>query len=220
MLGQQGYIHFLPDKGFYKNRIGACLLVHHSFKWKETDTLINYLQSFTKDSLYNRPYRSTELIDYINVFENLNDTSSLLKFIPILSNGSKKTYRSWAFTTADLKKGISQMKYMQDYVGKETKNRLFKNIQTIQVSTSADEQKRIPALLKAYGYKRAGNKFLLEGSPSVTMKPGENNIRQTSVQIKLAKPSAKKIIKISINAVLIIDGYNAWFNYTVSSNVQ
>ncbi len=91
VLGQEDYIHFFPEKGFYKNRVGACLLVHHSFKWKETDTLIDYLQSFTKDSLYNRPYRSPELqIDYINVYENLEDTSRLLKFIPILSNGSKK----------------------------------------------------------------------------------------------------------------------------------
>ncbi len=52
------------------------------------------------------------------------------------------------------------------------------------------------------------------------MKPMKKNIRQTSVHIKLAKAAAKRTISLSNNAVLIINGNNAWFNYTVSSNVQ
>ncbi len=158
VLGQEDYIHFLPEKNFYKHRLGACLLVHHSFRWKETHTLIDYLQAFTIDSLYNRPYRFTNLtIDYINVYEDLKDTSRLLKFIPILANGSKEAYFDWGYKPEDLQNGITQKKYMADYVGKETKGKLFQNIRSIEVTASTEEQIRIEKLLRGYGYKRMGS---------------------------------------------------------------
>ena len=71
LLGKESFIHLLPDKGFFKNRLGATLLVHHSYQKQETKPLIKYLLSFTDDSLYNRPYTSPQLsIDYVNVYEN------------------------------------------------------------------------------------------------------------------------------------------------------
>jgi hypothetical protein len=219
--GQDHWLHFLPDKGFYKNRLGAAVLIHENFTWIETNTIIKHLQLFTKDSLYNRPYTSGgENTAHIHIYENLADSLSLLKFIPQLQKFSKANYISWGYTEADLANGISQKRNMQDYVGKETSDKLFKSIEKIKVTASRDELRRIPPLMRAYGYKRTGNNFSLEGSPLVTMKPMKKNIRKTSVHIKLAKPAAKRTISLSNNAVLIIDGYNAWFNYTISSNVQ
>jgi hypothetical protein len=93
--GQEHFLHFLPDKGFYKNRLGAVVLAHNSFTWKETDIILNHLQSFTKDSLYDRPYRSgRENTAHITIYENLADSLSLLKFIPQLQKFSKENYLS------------------------------------------------------------------------------------------------------------------------------
>src|SRR5687767_7937671 len=39
--GQEHWLHFLPDKGFYRNRLGATVLQHNSFIWKPIDTIIN-----------------------------------------------------------------------------------------------------------------------------------------------------------------------------------
>lgn len=220
ILGKEHYLQIYPEKGFFKNRSGAVTLLHHNFKWRETDTLLNYLQSFTKDSLFNRPYKSPELnIDYINVYEDLADTARLLKFIPILQNHSKENYLSWGYTSENLKNGITQQKYMDDYVGKETNLKLFQNIQSIQVTISKDEQKRIPALLKAYGYKNEKNKFTLKGSPPVAVR-WLKNTRYTSIQMKLSKPMENRTIRISEDAIFIIDNYDAFFNYVPSDNQQ
>jgi hypothetical protein len=156
-------LHFLPDKGFYKNRLGAVVLAHNSFTWKETDIILNHLQSFTKDSLYDRPYRSgRENTAHITIYENLADSLSLLKFIPQLQKFSKENYLSWGYTEADLENGISQKRDMQDYVGKETADKLFKNIQSIKVTISENELKKILPLMKGFGYSRKGNKFFHE----------------------------------------------------------
>lgn len=215
--GQDHWLHFLPDKGFYKNRKGAAVLQHNSFIWKETDTIIKHLQSFTKDSLYNRPYRSGgENTDHIHIYENLDDSLSLLKFIPQLQKFPKANYLSWGYTEADLANGISQKRDMQDYVGKETADKLFKSIQSIKVTLSADERKRISPLMKGYGYKRKANKFLLSGSPVVIVTPLKRNTRVTIVHIKLTKPVQKRVIRISDNLLLKMDGDNAWFHNSVS----
>jgi hypothetical protein len=212
--GQDHWLHFLPDEGFYKHRLGAAVLVHENFTWIETDTIIKHLQGFTEDSLYNRPYTSGgENTAHIHIYENLEDSLSLLKFIPQLQNFRKSDYISWGYTEDDLANGISQKRNMQDYVGKETSDKLFKSIESIKVTVSRDELRRIPPLMRGYGYKRAGNKFSLKGSPLVTMKHIKKNKKQIFVHLKLAKAAATRTISFSNNAQLIIEGYNAWFNY-------
>ena len=214
LLGKEHYLQFYPEKGFFKNRLGACVLYHHSFTWKETDLHLAYLQSFTKDSLYNRPYLSKELnIGYINVYENLADSSRLLKFIPVLQNASKENYLSWGHTTDELVNGISQKKYMSDYVGKETSNKLFKSIHSIIVTASSGEQKRISPLMKGYGYKRRGNKFSLIGSPVVTITTLKRNTHAITIRMKLEQPVQKRVIHVSENGMWVINGYDAWFHY-------
>jgi hypothetical protein len=217
--GQDHWLHFLPDKGFYKNRLGAAVLVHENFTWIETDTIIKHLQLFTKDSLYNRPYTSGgENTDHITIYEN--DSLSLLKFIPQLQKFPKADYFSWGYTEADLANGISQKRNMQDYVGKETSDKLFKSIESIKVTASPDELRRIPPLLRGYGYKRQGKKYLLEGSPAVVVTPIKKANRILIVHMKLTKPVSKRSIRLSDNALLIMKGNDAWFHYSVFEHLR
>lgn len=214
ILGKEHFLQFYPEKGFFKNRLGTVVLVHHTFRWTETNLLLNYLQSFITDSLYNRPYHSMELsIDYINVFENLKDSRSLLKLIPILQNYSKENYKSWGYSSTNLENGITQQRYMNDYVGKETSGKLFKKIQSFQAAQSSEEQKRITPLLKAYGYKKTGNKYLLENNPVLTLIPLKDK-RVISIHIQLSENAANRFIRISNNCDLIIYKDNAWFKFT------
>lgn len=214
--GQEHWLHFLPTKGFYKNRLGAVVLAHNSFIWKETETILKHLQSFTKDSLYNRPYNSGgENTAHITIYENLVDSLSLLKFIPQLQKYSKENYLSWGYTEADLANGISQKRDMQDYVGKETANKLFKSIQSIKVTLSADELKRIPPLMEGFGYSRKADTFFHDDSPEVVVTP-LSCTRVTIVHIKLAQPVENKIIRISDYCTLTMSGYDAWFSYSSS----
>ena len=213
--GQDHWLHFLPDKGFYKHRIGAVVLQHNSFIWMEIDPLIKHLQSFTKDSLYNRPYRSGgENTDHVNVYENLTDTLSLLKFIPQLQKFSKASYLSWGYTEDDLANGISQKREMQDYVGKETADKLFKSIQSIRVTISPDEQERMLPLLKGFGYRGKGNKFYLDGSPALFVNPLKKGTRITTIHMKLTKPVRKKTIRLSDHCSLIMADNDAWLSYS------
>ncbi len=213
--GQDHWLHFLPDKGFYKNRIGAAVLIHENFTWIEIDTIIKHLQLFTKDSLYNRPYTSGgENTDHITIYENLADSLSLLKFMPQLQKFSKADYIRWGYTEADLANGISQKRNMQDYVGKETSDKLFKNIEKIKVTASREELRRIPPLMRGYGYKRTGNKFSLEGSPSVVITSIKKGNRILIVHMKLTKPVSKRSIRLSDNALLILEGNDAWFHFS------
>jgi len=214
--GQEHWLHFLPDKGFYKNRLGAAVLVHENFTWIEIDTIIKHLQLFTKDSLYNRPYTSGgENTDHITIYENLADSLSLLKFIPQLQNFRKSDYFSWGYTEADLANGISQKRNMQDYVGKETSDKLFKSIESIKVTASRDELRRIPPLMRGYGYRKQGKKYLLYGSPTVVVTPLKKGHRRIAVYMKLTNPVPKRSIRLSDNALLIIKGSDAWFHYSV-----
>lgn len=215
MRGQEHFLHFLPDKGFYKNRLGAAVLLHHNYTWKETGTIIQYLQSFTKDSLYNRPYRSGgDDIHYVHIYET--DSLSLLKFIPQLQNFRKSDYVNWGYTAEDLEQGISQEKWMFDYVGEETRDKLFKRIVSITVTASADERKRIPPLLKAYGYIKKGKRYLLKGSPSLSVVPLRHT-RVTTIHIKLSRPVQKRMIRISDNSFLSLERDDAFFHYSVDS---
>lgn len=217
MLGKESFIHLLPDEGFFKNRLGAALLVHHSYRKQETKTLMEYLRSFVEDSLYNRPYISTQFnIDYVNIYENMERKDSLLKFIPILQIYSTKDYLSWGYTTEDLQNGITQKRYMADYVGKETEYKLFKNIEAITVTVTNTEKHKIPALLKAYGYKSARNTFILPGSPPVNLTDIKNNIRIVRLDISLSKPVRNQQVSISNNAVLSLTNNTATFIYTAN----
>lgn len=214
--GKLHWLHFLPDKGFYKNRLGAVILAHENFTWLETDTIIKHLHSFTKDSLYNRPYTSGgENTAHVHIYENLADSLSLLKFIPQLQNFRKSDYFNWGYTEADLANGISQKRNMQDYVGKETSDKLFESIKSINVSLSPDEMKRIPPLMKGYGYIRKGNKFLLNGSPIVVVTAMKKAKRSLIVHMRLAESVFKQKIHVSDNALLILKGKDAWFHYSV-----
>jgi hypothetical protein len=218
--GQEHFLHFLPDKGFYTNRLGAAVLLHHNYTWRKTDTVMQYLQSFTKDSLYNRPYRSGgEDTHYIHIYENFADSLSLLKFIPQFQNFKKSDYLSWGYTPEDLKQGISQEKWMFDYVGVETKDKLFNRIVLINVTTSTDERKRIPPLLKAYGYIKKGNRYLLNGSPTLSVAPLRSS-RVTTIHIKLSRPVQNRMIRISDNSYLLLKGFDAFFNYSVASPIK
>lgn len=217
--GKLHWLHFLPDKGFYKNRMGAVVLAHENFTWLETDTIIKHLQSFTKDSLYNRPYTSGgENTAHIHIYEHMADSLSLLKFIPQLQNFRKSDYFNWGYTEADLANGISQKRNMQDYVGKETRDKLFESIKSIKVSLSADEMKRIPPLMKGYGYIRKGNKFLLNGSPVVVVSVMKKAKRSVIVHMRLAEQASKQKIRLSDNALLILKGKDAWFHYSVNES--
>lgn len=221
LLGKESFVHLLPDKGFFKNRIGACLLVHHSFQWKETDTLKQYLQTFTRDSLYNRPYTSKELsIDYINVYEKSDEEGKLLKFIPILQNHSKKDYQSWGYSQSDFLKGISQKKYMYDYIGKDVSKKLFNNIVNISVMISKNELERIQFLLNAYGYKRFGNSYKLYGNPTINVMEMKSNMRTISLTILLSESVKSKTISISPNATLQLNKNKAIFCYQISNNYR
>lgn len=211
--GQDHWLHFLPDKGFYNNRLGAAILVHENFTWIETDTIIKHLQMFTKDSLYNRPYLSGgENTAHIHIYEN--DSLSLLKFIPQVQKFSKENYFSWGYTEADLANGISQKRNMQDYVGKETSDKLFKSIVSIKVTASPDELRRIPPLMRGYGYRRQRKKYLLDGSPAVVVTPLQKAHRRIAVHIKLTKSVPKRSIRLSDNGLLILEGNDAWFHYS------
>lgn len=221
LLGKESFIHFLPDKGFYKNRLGATLLVHHSYQREETKTMIDYLQPFTTDSLYSRPYITSEFnIDYVNVYENLERTDSLLKFIPVLQNPSVKDYMSWGYTMEDLKKGISQKKYMADYVGKETRQKLFENIKTITVPVTKWEKTRMSSLLHAYGYKRTKNAYLLPNNPQVYLKDVHNDLRMVRLVITLSKKVKKEKILLSDNAVISLKNNTAVFTYFTSAKFR
>jgi hypothetical protein len=105
---------------------------------------------------------------------------------------------------------------MFDYVGEETKDKLFKRIVSINVTASADERKRIPPLLKAYGYIKEENRYLLNGSPTLSVAPLKSS-RVTTIHIKLSRPVQKRMIRISDNSYLLLNGFDAFFNYSVVS---
>ncbi len=221
LLGKEFYIHFLTDNGFFKNRLGACLLVHHSYQKQETKTLIEYLQPFTADSFYNRPYTSPQLnIDYVNVYENLERKESLLKFIPILQNHSVKDYLSWGYTLENLQNGIIQKQYMTDYIGKETEHKLFKSIETISVAVSNTEKTRMPTLLKAYGYKRKGNIYILHGNPIVRLSKIKDHLRKVRLTISLSKQVRTQNIILSDHAILSLKNKTVVLIYKVSENYR
>jgi hypothetical protein len=211
----------LPAKGFFLNRTGACLLVHHSFRWEETNILKQYLQTFSRDSLYNRPYYSTNLnVDYINVYENSGEGVKLLKFIPILQNHSKKDYQSWGYTSSNLLQGISQKKYMSDYVGAETSQKFFQNIVAISVAITKQELERIQPLLTAYGYKRIGRSFELDGNPRINVTKMEAHMRIVTFTFLLSESVERKTIVISPNATLFMNNNKAIFSYQIPNNYR
>lgn len=221
LLGQESFIHLLPGKGFFKDRMGACLLVHHSFRWTETNTIMEYLQGFTEDSLYNRPYHSADLnIDYINVYEKPDKRTKPLKFIPILQNNSKKDYQSWGYNLSDLEEGISQKKYMYDYVSKETSQKLFNNIISISVTATRSELERIHPLLTAYGYKKSGNSFELDGSPIINITKTKANVRTITITILLSNSVKRKTVTLSNNASLLLNNNKAVFSYQIPDNYR
>jgi hypothetical protein len=106
---------------------------------------------------------------------------------------------------------------MQDYVGKETADKLFKNIQSIKVTISENELKKILPLMKGFGYSRKGNKFFHEESPEVIGTPLKENKRVTIIHIKLTQHVQKRMIRISNNGYLLLNGFDAFFNYSVAS---
>ena len=218
LLGKEFFIHLLPDKGFYENRLGATLLVHHSFQKQETKSLMEYLQSFTTDSLYNRPYTSKMNIDYINVYENLEKKDSLLKFIPILQNWSTNDYLSWGYVHQDLQNGITQKKFMADYVGKETESKLFKNVETITVAVTKSEKGKMSVLLNAYGYKRKGSTYFLTGNPTVHLTEIKNRLRAIIVNISLTKAMRKQNVILSDKVSLTLKNKKASLQYSIFEN--
>jgi hypothetical protein len=221
LIGKEFFIHLLPEYGFFENRLGASLLVHHSYRQQDTKMLMEYLQSFTDDSLYNRPYVSSQYnIDYINVYENLGRKDSLFKFIPILQNYSTKDYLSWGYSLNNLQNGVTQKKYMSDYAGKETENKLFKNIETITVAVTSNEKTKIPSLLKAYGYKRKRNRYNLPGGPTVYLTERKNNLRTVRLVISLSKRVPNQKVIISENTVLTLANKTATLTYTAHENYR
>ncbi|QNA45768.1 hypothetical protein [Lacibacter sediminis] len=221
LLGKESFVHLLPGKGFFTTRIGACLLVHHSFKWQETSTLLQHLQLYTRDSLYNRPYSSPELnIDYINVYENLTNEKKLLKFIPILQNHSKKDYQSWGYSAADLEQGITQKRYMHDYIGKETEQKLFQTIVDISVAVTKNELLRMQPLLKAYGYKKTRNRFVLDGNPIINLTKMKAKTRTVILTFLLSESVERKTVIISDNATFFLNNNKATFSFRISDNYR
>jgi hypothetical protein len=221
LLGKEYFVHLLPDKGFFTNRIGACLLVHHSFKWEETSALLQHLQLYTRDSLYNRPYSSTELnIDYINVYENLTNERKLFRFIPILQNHSKKNYLSWGYTATDLEQGINQKQYMHDYVGKETEQKLFQNIVDISVAVTKNERLRMTPLLQAYGYKKTGNSFVLHSNPIINLTKIKAKTRTVVLTLLLSESVERKTVLISDNSTFDLNNDKAIFSFRISDNYR
>ena len=221
LLGKESFVHVLPAKGFFLNRTGACLLVHHSFRWQETNRLKEYLQTFTKDSLYNRPYNSPELsIDYINVYEDTTGENEPLKFIRILQNHSKKNYLNWGYSDNDLEQGIGQKKYMADYVGKETKHKLFQNIVEIFVSVTEMELSRMRPLLNAYGYRETANRFILDNHIIISPIKMKANMREVIFTILLSTPVKRRTILINDNTTLFINDRKAIFTYKIPDNYR
>ena len=117
----------------------------------------------------------------------------------------------------DLKNGISQKKYMADYVGKETRNKLFENIKKITVSVTKSEKTRMFSLLNAYGYKRTKNAYLLPDSPPVYLIDINNDLRMVRLVITLSKEVKKQKILISDNAVISLKNNTAVFTYFTST---
>ena len=217
LLGQRNFLHLLPDKGFFVNRLGACLLVHHCFKWTETARITEYLQNISGIPLYNRPYASSTLhIDYINVQEE--SENNLLKVIAITQNHSKKDYLSWGYTQANLENGITQTKYMKDYVGKETSSKLFLDIKNLTLDANKKEHDYMTRLLKAYGYKKNGSSYRLNGSPIIYLRKLHSKNRKVKITILLNKTIEQKSLSVSNKMSLAIKGKTLTLEYKEINN--
>jgi hypothetical protein len=213
ILGQQSFIHVFPEKGFYKDRNGTCLLVHHSFRWKETNEHLAYLQDKSGVPVYVRPYHSAEThIDYINIKDP--GPEQLIKAGASLQNPSKKDYYSYGYSDSDLDNGISQEKYMKDYVGKETATKLFQNISKISLSATKTEYSYLLKLLDAYGYQKF-KKFYVLNKTAVVLKRYMPGIRNLRIEIKLSLPAVTQTIRVSENLKLVISGTRAILEYHV-----
>jgi hypothetical protein len=214
ILGQQSFIHVFPEKGFYKDKNGASLLIHHSFRWKETNEHLEYLQNKSGVSLYVRPYHSAQThIDYINIKEP--GPVQLIKAGASLQNPSKQDYYSYGYNDSDLVNGISQEKYMNDYVAKETATKLFQNITAITLSVTETENNYLLKLLDAYGYQKMKNFYVLNKSAVVLKryKPGNRNLH---VELKLSAETRPQTIVVSENFTLVISGTMAILKYKVA----
>ena len=211
LLGQQSFIHVFPEKGFYTKKNGACFLIHHSLKWKETEEHLAYLQKKTSVPVYVRPYISKDThIDYINTKDP--GPEKFIKTGACLQNPSEKDYYSYGYDDSDLIKGITQQKYMYDYVGKQTSAKLFHNITQLKLNVSALENNYMHKLLTVYGYKKMKNYFVLNET-AVLLHKLRSGKRRIEIEILLSSEVLPQTIPVSKNLILILGGKSALLKY-------
>lgn len=211
LWGQNHFLHFSPDKGYFKNQAGTAYIIFQSNKPGVGDALKQAWQKQTKDSLISYDFEGpdfvlTEIIGARHASVRKTKTNHL---IPMLSSYSPETYKRWGLPDSS----NSTVSDFIKSVNRKAQNKLFNSIQSVDLVVTNAELELLRSMLMITGYKHQHGIFTRSGQPAVNYvvdeRPGKSKLKK--INILLSEETPARIIDLGETGQITFRGKQAAF---------
>lgn len=202
--GLENFIHFNPNKGFFKSQRGSAYLIFQTRRPGQGKLLEQSWKKFTKDSLklydYKHPdFTLTEIIFKKHYNLQKSNTSNL---IPMLSSYSVESYKKWGL-------GDSTEVSIKDFIGLDTikSKKFFTKIESVHLSITQKELTELESMLNVVGYEKKKDKFIKSGQPEIIFAIDNklNGCKVTELELVLNDSSDTKYLDFGNTSLQIKD---------------
>jgi hypothetical protein len=210
--GKNHFLHFSPNKGYFKHQRGTAYLIFQSKKPGVGDALKQVWQKQTKDSLISYDFEGSEFVltEIIGARHGSVDESPTNHLIPMLSSYSAETYKRWGLPD-------TTESNLSDFIKKVEKNvsdKLFDKIASVDLIITNAELELLRSMLVMNGYEQNKNSFLKAGEPTINYAIDDEQPTKSRVQridILLSEETSARTIHLGESGQIIIQGNRATF---------
>jgi hypothetical protein len=165
ILGQENFLHFNPNKGYFATQLGSAYIIFQSRKSGQGKLLEQSLKSVSRDSVISYDIKNPDFTLTEIIFKNHSNLHKINNnnLIPMLSSYSVETYKKWEL-------GDSVDVSMKEFIGGDSSSakKYFTKILSVKLSITKDELDKLGSVLQVAGYERKQDKFVKEGQPELS----------------------------------------------------
>ena len=211
LWGKNHFLHFSPNKGYFKNQPGTAYIIFQSKKPGVGDALKQAWLKQTKDSLISYDFKGPDFVltEIIGARHGSIGKTASNHLIPMLSSYSAATYKNWGLPdTAE-----SNMSDFIQKVDKKVATKLFERIQSVDLIVTNAELELLRSMLLMNGYNQDLKAFTKAGEPTINYtvdeKPGKSKVQK--INILLSEEVPEKIISLGRSGQITFSGKEADF---------
>jgi len=212
LLGQETFLHFNLDKGFWENRKGGGAVVFQSRYPDKFDSIIMSWQQHYPDSLYRKMVKNEDVeVGEVAIYQK-RDSSLPAKpsFFPVILSFTRETVRKWGFSDSAIDAGISPRASMLSW-DTRLAGKLFKRISALHVQVTAKELAYLETAMETAGYRKEGESFVHPDNLTLhyRLTEGEAIPRYTRIDIELSRSVESRTVDMGSAYELRLSGTNA-----------